>query len=616
MTDRLPTSETCERRAFYFESEGASLFAWLHTPRESEATHGVVICPPIGHEQVHTHGTLRHLADHLASKGFAVMRMDYHGTGDSAGDSKEADCLSSWLASVRDAVAWLRKQAGCEAISLVGLRFGATLAAMHATACGADNLVLWAPIVKGSRYVRELTALSRTAARANTSDTVLEAVGFAFTKEAINAIAGIDLLQTLPRCNHCLIMQPENAASQTSLRDQLVAAGVPVMQTTHSGYDQMMAEPHFAKVPTDALQSITEWFCQHSHATLPGALDGRDEWPREATMGATRETIHTISCAPHLFGIVTEPLHQTNRPWIVMLNAGAAHHIGPGRMYVELARHFAALGFPCLRMDLCGLGDSIIQGARRENDGYAATAFRDAALACDYLQRLSPGRPIVLMGLCSGAYVAFQAAAQLPHPALIESVLINPLTFFWREGMSLEASPTQQLQTWHYYWSIIFDWKNWRQMFSGDGLRSALQRFRQRMFPRVSREPALANGDSFEDAAFPYTHPAKENLAADLKCVAAASRTLAMFVSESDPGHFLLMYKARRRATQLMESGTLKCTFIKEADHTFSCDAWRSALSQALTRHLQERFPNAADSPDEAPCSERRRPMLQPSPVA
>ena len=39
------------------------------------------------------------------------------------------------------------------------------------------------------------------------------------------------------------------------------------------------------------------------------------------------------------------------------------------------------------------------------------------------------------MGMCSGAYMAFHSAAQLGNPIVVESVLINPLTFYWKEGM-------------------------------------------------------------------------------------------------------------------------------------------------------------------------------------
>src|SRR5947209_7243554 len=107
-TDPVPRAGTVRRTPFYFESQGQSLFAWLHCPEQAlHASHGVVLCPPIGHEQVHAHRSLRHLADALAEMGFAVLRFDYHGTGDSAGSDEDPDRVATWLANVRDAHRWL-----------------------------------------------------------------------------------------------------------------------------------------------------------------------------------------------------------------------------------------------------------------------------------------------------------------------------------------------------------------------------------------------------------------------------------------------------------------------------------------------------------------------------
>src|SRR6476646_11899176 len=91
-----PTAPT----AFYLASGGRPLFAWLHPGRLG---HGVVICPPVGHEQVHAHRSLRHLAEAINRRGLPVLRFDYHGTGDSAGSDADPDRLATWRQNVRDA---------------------------------------------------------------------------------------------------------------------------------------------------------------------------------------------------------------------------------------------------------------------------------------------------------------------------------------------------------------------------------------------------------------------------------------------------------------------------------------------------------------------------------
>ena len=66
-----------------------------------------------------------------------------------------------------------------------------------------------------------------------------------------------------------------------------------------------------------------------------------------------------------------------------------------------------------------------------------------------------------------------------------------------------------------------------------------------------------------------------------------------MFVSDNDPGHFLLMVQARRKATQLMKQGKLQCHFIPNADHTFSTAQARQTFYQSLTDYLHQRFGSA-----------------------
>jgi alpha-beta hydrolase superfamily lysophospholipase len=587
-----------ERTAFYFESGGQSLFAWLHLGADIESEHGVLICSPIGHEQVHSHRALRHLADRLAAQGFAVMRFDYHGTGDSDGTEYDPQRLATWQANVSDAVAWLRCSAGCQKISLVGLRLGATLAALYVEQHEVDKLVLWAPIVKGRRYVRELTALAQTAQHAaGEAAAGIEAVGFVYAHETAADLAQLDLLSRSMRCKHVLIASNANAPGDASLLDHLSKQGIAAESMALSGYEGMMAEPHDTEVPHAALQSIASWLKAKAQPTVTP----RHSIPFAAatsmqTCGTApvRESMHRISNLPELFGIMTEPVGpSTSLPWIVMLNAGAAYRIGPGRLHVPLARQLAVIGYPCLRIDINGIGDSVAADHETENDAYAATAFRDVSLVCDYLHALRPDHPIVLVGLCSGAYVAFQSATQLPHPAIIESILINPLVFFWREGMIINETNTEQLVAWREYGRAIFKWSHWKNLLTGKtraGFVGSLKRFAGHLMSSFLKpgKPAAPSAESVPQSR--YGHPARQDLPGDLGRIVAASRTLAMFVSDNDPGHFLLMVQARRKANQLMKQGKLKCHFIPNADHTFSTAQARQTFYQSLTAYLHQRF--------------------------
>ena len=122
------------------------------------------------------------------------------------------------------------------------------------------------------------------------------------------------------------------------------------------------------------------------------------------------------------------------------------------------------------------------------------------------------------------------------------------------------------------------------------GFAGSLKRFAGHLMPRLQRFGRSAAASEKSETQSGCGHPAHKDLPGDLSRVAAAGRTLAMFVSDNDPGHFLLMYQARRSATLLMKQGRLQCHFIHRADHTFSTAQARQTFYQVLTEYLHQRF--------------------------
>jgi pimeloyl-ACP methyl ester carboxylesterase len=304
---------------------------------------------------------------------------------------------------------------------------------------------------------------------------------------------------------------------------------------------------------------------------------------------SVQEQIHQLHASKQLFGLISTPTADDNHlPWVLFINAGSAYHIGPGRIHVTMARQLASAGYPCLRMDVSGLGESPPDGDRAANDCYAASSFNDVALAMDYLQTLDARRKIVLVGICSGAYVAFQGAAQYTHAALMASIVMNPLTYFWREGMSLNEAPNEKARVWHRYRDAIFNPSKWLRLLSGKTHLSIGQAARAAMRLLVpSRRLAMQSCTHNNSTQSSWGHPATQNLAADLMKVRSNQRKLVLIVSEEEPGHFLLMNQAKKEAEQLLAEGSLHVEFIANADHTFSTQSAREALRSALLAQLQ-----------------------------
>ena len=117
----------------------------------------VVLCHPWGQEYLRAHRSMKQLATMLSQAGCHVLRFDYFGTGDSGGEMVDTD-LDGWVDDIEAAVQEIQDTSGAARVTVVGLRLGATLAAIAAArqGDGIDAVVLWDPVVSGRSYLREL----------------------------------------------------------------------------------------------------------------------------------------------------------------------------------------------------------------------------------------------------------------------------------------------------------------------------------------------------------------------------------------------------------------------------------------------------------------------------
>ncbi len=587
-----------ERRALYLEplpGEARALFAWYHAPAGgATADRVVVICPPLLSEYTRSHRSLRHLADRLARAGLPALRFDYDGCGDSPGTDLDADRIAAWRASIRTAMRHARRLAGVDRVCLVGVRLGATLAALVAAQERVEDLVLWNPCVKGRAYARELQAVAMSAERPSCDiPGAIESAGFVMTAATLDALRGIDLLACDFRVEgRVLLARRDDLAPDTALAERLAARRVRHESVRLPGWNGMMAEHQFTVVPDAALDAIVRW--------LAAAARPRADTPPRAAAPASpslrfafdaldgrrvqiEETVCRFGAHRHLFGVLSRPLARTDRPAIVVFNAGAAHHVGPNRLYVELARNLAALGFPCLRFDLESLGDSVNRRPARENYPYPHTATADGRAAIEYLARTHGCDRFVALGLCSGAHTVFHLGLELPEAPIAELVMINPMQFYWVEGMSLDTS--RRFEDMVQYRKSMRDPRRWLKLLRGDVNFG-------RMLEVVAghaRTQARAWLDAVCELVLPRGGP---RLSKDLKKLFALDRRVTLFISEGDPGLDVLLAHAKLTATRALRDGRIGLTMIPDADHTFSQWKPRREVIARLVAHLQ----NAASS--------------------
>ena len=116
-----------------------------------------------------------------------------------------------------------------------------------------------------------------------------------------------------------------------------------------------------------------------------------------------KESIENFGSQNHLYGTLCVPEKNTLEqriPCIVMLNSGLVYQAGPKRLYVEMAREMAKLGFCSFRFDLSGIGDS---DRSRDNITYDEQIPADIGDALALIEEKTGITSFVLMGICTGA---------------------------------------------------------------------------------------------------------------------------------------------------------------------------------------------------------------------
>lgn len=131
-------------------------------------------------------------------------------------------------------------------------------------------------------------------------------------------------------------------------------------------------------------------------------------------------------------------------PFAVLLtNVGINPRCGPYRLNVEIARRYAQVGIPSLRFDLSGLGDS---ARATEAQPLAQQWVNDTRAAMDEIERQFGIRQCVMIGVCSGADIAYLTAPL--DPRLRGIVLFDPYLYPTRRTVVLGLLYRLRAQGW------------------------------------------------------------------------------------------------------------------------------------------------------------------------
>lgn len=565
----------------------AGMLGRLHRPEGRPTGTGVLIVPPHGLEALAAARPLANLADRLAAAGHAVLRFDLPGTGDALGSDADPDRIGAWTDGIIAASATLAREAGTARIVVCGLRFGAMLAVLALPRIEAPaGLILIDPIVRGRAYARELGITARAVAEggrldpdATATDSGLLVGGWLTSTETLEAMRGLDLARLPAPAAPTLILRRRGAADAEALAAAWTAAGTPVAVEEVPGLDGIGLSPTVAMTPVAAFDRAMDWM--GTVAMEPGQGAAAIPAPVPTNVPPQLEGRHFVErpllFGPdgRLFGILCRPAGgQLGTLPILILNAGRNPHVGWARLGVELARALAGSGIASLRMDFGGVGDSGTRpGASQslEDTTYHPDQVAEVMHGLDALATEGFARS-VLVGACSGAYTAFQAAGRDPRVAGL--FLVNTQRFVWREGETVAEAMASGFAQASTYVSRLADARSWKRVLTGE----------RKLGPLARELGARLLARARSAVPGPETLKARSML----KDILARGARVELVYSAGDAGLDELARHFGTAGRRLPRTGGVGLTIIPDADHDLTPAPARQVLTGRITAAMKD----------------------------
>lgn len=556
------------------------LFGWVHRPAGPSVRSLVVVCPSLGQEAVFAHYPLRALADDLAALGCVVVRFDYDGTGDSAGAGTDLDRVAAWSASIDAAIDLGRRHTDAPLV-LLGFRFGALLAVEAAARRPSDlaGLVLWDAPRTGRQFLRELVIRQNVSVGAADSTAGFTALGVSLDEQTRSDVAALDLRE-YPQLPAACVVSLERPGAPTLPAGATTRDGHPVERLDAPDQDDLLARQ---AVPVRSIDTLAQWVTR-AFPTADADLFPAPPTVTEIVRDGVCERV--VAVGPNrLFGIVTEPAHSSGGSTVVFVPDSITPHGGLGRIWTDLAREWAGHGVRSLRFDLSGCADS---PARDGEPSQTVGLLAHLDDAVDALRHANPSDPqdTVVVGLCSGAYLAVEAALTVRPRGM---VLVNPVMSF----VTPEPRPDERRR------AIVVSRRWASRLFGRLAGRMAVTLARTTQTPAFTNDPNFAWHRAFEACFWQiYLHEATRRLpdrawrllnrllttapGIDRSVAAALAGGTEVLLLAGDPDFERATLGARRALHALERPGSLRLEHQPGLDHAMMRPGAITAVGHAL----------------------------------
>lgn len=273
-----------------------------------------------------------------------------------------------------------------------------------------------------------------------------------------------------------------------------------------------------------------------------------------------------FSCAGEdLLGIVALP-DLPNETGILFVVGGPQYRAGSHRQFLLLSRAMAAVGYPVMRFDHSGMGDS--SGALK---GFE-TLTDDISAAISAFKEISPTvSKVVLWGLCDAASASLLYWDTTHDSRIVGMVLLNP----WVRSEATFARTHIK----HYYVQRLLQLEFWRKLVRGRlGVGRALGDFINSV-KRVRQQKNRA----VEREALPFQKRM-------LRGLEDFQGQVLILLSENDytAKEFSEVVRSDSSWARTLNKNNLTRIEVSGADHTFSSAEWRKEVESLTLEWLKK----------------------------
>jgi hypothetical protein len=200
------------------------------------------------------------------------------------------------------------------------------------------------------------------------------------------------------------------------------------------------------------------------------------------------------------------------------------------------------------------------------------------------LEEIRGANRFVLIGLCSGAYLAFHTAVD--DARVVGQALLSPFAFEWKDGDPVTPTTRKPFRSTRFYTRALLDHRVWLRALRGDvELRAIAGALLERLQTQIDVGlPSLS-------ARLRGKRGPQNEVERAFGAMCDRGVESLMVLAFDDGGVDMVAEYLGTDARKMRERKNFSFEIVDGADHTFMSIASQKILRELLTRYMTTRFP-------------------------